>query len=466
MNPQETNDSVAVGDTPLVQHPRRRGSLPFKKRFYHEAMGSSSAEQGEASSPQGTSALSSPFPPLHAASSVNRCSKMSALMKVAASPNVYRKVEGFRGQSLSVFSSLPTVSSSEGSFSASDVSTATEEGVASNSFDDSLSFRSFKRPKPALKSANRVTVSPLVPAKRVATAAGLQDRRYTGGPGERRCTATTTRGNDCAYVALSGIPFCRLHENSQHLRKEGKRCAVDGSSSSTPKSKASSLSSSNSQLLSMIATDKWQGKRVRIGSGPFKNRHGLVLKWGNGWVTVKIPGTGCHNRRAFDLYLVPSSTTTTSTLKLTPTLKLTAPKMKAAPSAPASPGSASESPGPAFSPIRTSSVTCSTVSPSPVPAMIENQINIQDSVDGIPFMNTPTAPKFLSLSALDQLPSVPDITTKSTWSGDRPDSIHELVRLRAQHSRHLLFGSAALDRGRRPMKKVARFPGDEETGEE
>jgi hypothetical protein len=462
MNPQGTNDSVAVGDTPLVQHPRRRGSLPFKKRFYHEAMGSS-AEQVEASSPQETTALSSPFPPLHAASSVNRCPKMSALMKVAASPNVYRKVEGFRGQSLSVFSSLPTVSSCEGSFSASDVSTATEEGVASNSFDDSLSFRSFKRPKPALKSASRVTVSPLVPAKRVATAAGLQDRRYTGGSGERRCTATTTRGNDCAYVALSGIPFCRLHENSQHLRKEGKRTSLDGSSCSTPKSKASSLSSSNSQLLSMISTEKWQGKRVRIGSGPFKNRHGLVLKWGNGWVTVKIPGTGCHNRRAFDLYLLPSTTTTTTTT----TIKLTAPKMKATPSAPASPGSASESPGPAFSPIRTSTVTCSTVSPSPVPAMIENQINIQDSVGAIPFMDTPTAPKFLSLSALDQLPSVPDITTKSTWSGDRQESIHELVRLRAQHSRHLLFGSAALDRGRRPMKKAARFPGDDvETGEE
>ena len=56
-------------------------------------------------------------------------------------------------------------------------------------------------------------------------------------------------------------------------------------------------------LLSMISTDQWSRKVVRIATGPFKNRTGEVEKWGNGWVSVRIAGVGMHNRRSFELYL-------------------------------------------------------------------------------------------------------------------------------------------------------------------
>jgi len=57
-------------------------------------------------------------------------------------------------------------------------------------------------------------------------------------------------------------------------------------------------------LLSMIATEEWFGKRVHIATGPMADRQGTVEKWGNGWIGVYIPGVGLHNRRSFELYLV------------------------------------------------------------------------------------------------------------------------------------------------------------------
>lgn len=56
-------------------------------------------------------------------------------------------------------------------------------------------------------------------------------------------------------------------------------------------------------LLSMIATDKWLGKTVKIAMGQLEGRTGVVEKWGNGWVSVNIKGVGLHNRRSFELYL-------------------------------------------------------------------------------------------------------------------------------------------------------------------
>jgi hypothetical protein len=56
-------------------------------------------------------------------------------------------------------------------------------------------------------------------------------------------------------------------------------------------------------LLSMIATDQWYHKRVKVASGPLEGKVGTVEKWGNGWVSVNIPGVGFHNRRSFELFL-------------------------------------------------------------------------------------------------------------------------------------------------------------------
>jgi hypothetical protein len=53
----------------------------------------------------------------------------------------------------------------------------------------------------------------------------------------------------------------------------------------------------------MISSDQWANKRVRISMGPFQGYVGNVEKWSNGWVGVRIPDVGLHNRRSFELYL-------------------------------------------------------------------------------------------------------------------------------------------------------------------
>ena len=60
-------------------------------------------------------------------------------------------------------------------------------------------------------------------------------------------------------------------------------------------------------LLSSISSDQWLDRKVKFASGPFVNRIGIVEKWGNGWVTVRVNGELTHNRRSIELYLVPQS---------------------------------------------------------------------------------------------------------------------------------------------------------------
>jgi hypothetical protein len=60
-------------------------------------------------------------------------------------------------------------------------------------------------------------------------------------------------------------------------------------------------------LLSMFSTDQWMAKKVRIAIGPLAGRTAKVEKWSNGWVSVRVPGVGLHNRRSFELYLVAQS---------------------------------------------------------------------------------------------------------------------------------------------------------------
>ena len=175
-----------------------------------------------------------------------------------------------------------------------------------------------------------------------------QDRRYSSASpqGEKRCQATTTRGRPCAYVSVNGTKYCYLHADYdtnppprrggacqqthlQHRHKlqpvanpktatSGAKSLVDLNLSSSKDLSASQLpvplavedmsspSYSSLTLLSMISTDRWFRKLVIVAAGPLIHRTGRVEKWGNGWVTVRIPGMGVHNRRSFELYLHPT----------------------------------------------------------------------------------------------------------------------------------------------------------------
>jgi hypothetical protein len=57
-------------------------------------------------------------------------------------------------------------------------------------------------------------------------------------------------------------------------------------------------------LLSKVPVDDWFGKTVRIMCGPLLGKVGTVDRWGNGWITVIVPGVGGHNRRSFELCVV------------------------------------------------------------------------------------------------------------------------------------------------------------------
>ena len=155
----------------------------------------------------------------------------------------------------------------------------------------------------------------------------IADKRFTGlVTDESPCQATTTRGRPCAYVAVGNTKYCNLHADYD-TNPPPRR-----SSSSTPKSNTlTSISGiclkavlpnkeilQNYPLLNSIPSDQWANQLVMISAGPFTNYTGRVVKWGNGWVSVQIhttntisPAELVHNRRAIELYLLPSTATAT-----------------------------------------------------------------------------------------------------------------------------------------------------------
>lgn len=182
-----------------------------------------------------------------------------------------------------------------------------------------------------------------------STNAQQQDKRFTGSQGEIRCQATTTRGRACAYVAAGDAnnnKYCHLHADydknpparrnkaaliasTTSLMQKGSKVFVVGKHAKTAHGSEAEgkedLHESTAQsfpLLSMLSTDVWFDKRVIISTGPFMNRTGHVLRWGNGWVTVKLDvesgsdsGSSrgkvddiVHNRRSFELFLHPDQT--------------------------------------------------------------------------------------------------------------------------------------------------------------
>lgn len=86
-----------------------------------------------------------------------------------------------------------------------------------------------------------------------------------------------------------------------------KRKSSSGSTrrASTTKNMEKHMADAPYPLLSMLSTDKWYGQKVIVSTGPLANHVGHVEKWGNGWVSVKLPNIGLHNRRSFELYLHP-----------------------------------------------------------------------------------------------------------------------------------------------------------------
>jgi hypothetical protein len=156
------------------------------------------------------------------------------------------------------------------------------------------------------------------------------DKRFTGVEGQIRCSATTTRGRPCAYVAVGGTgphKYCHLHAdydtNPSPRRDAAKRDSLSSQASSSPSppsaapppppttSPRASPTSTDVALLSSLPTDKWKQQSVRIALGPLTGRIGVVEKWGNGWVSCSVEGVGLHNRRAFELQLIPMGTTST-----------------------------------------------------------------------------------------------------------------------------------------------------------
>lgn len=180
------------------------------------------------------------------------------------------------------------------------------------------------------------------------TAVHHQDKRFTGAPSEIRCKATTTRGRDCSYCAVNSTKYCHLHAtfdtnppprrggagyaNASKAKesaggaevakcglgtaKSGKSGKADGPKRRNSSMSARRLSTTKNlekhmahapyPLLSTLPTDKWLNTKVIISTGPLTNHVGLVEKWGNGWISVRLPGVGLHNRRSFELYLHPN----------------------------------------------------------------------------------------------------------------------------------------------------------------
>ena len=192
-----------------------------------------------------------------------------------------------------------------------------------------------------------------------------QDKRFTGAEGEVCCRATTTRGRPCTFVAADGSTVCHLHSPSKasppYLPRRDSECyysdqqllqspsppthspaapeatphsstevllpfvsPVAASSLSSPSLSSTAVASGSRSgggggggskrrakyndsphpLLSKVPVDRWFGTHVRIACGPLQGKVGCVEKWGNGWITVRIPGIGPHNRRSFELYVV------------------------------------------------------------------------------------------------------------------------------------------------------------------
>ena len=236
-------------------------------------------------------------------------------------------------------------------------------------------------------------------------------------------------------------------------------------------------------LLSMIATEEWFGKRVHIASGPMADRQGTVEKWGNGWISVYIPGVGLHNRRSFELYLVDDQDDEEREAVTTKRRNGEA-------------GSEDQSvqgddaaiarcvSSDAMSPLRLDDDSTnqpaksrklppkltlhigsvenksrrSQASPIPeTPRVVDHQTGM--TTDDVPML-TQTCTKDSEDESFqdDALPKVtPDSPPKRTVERARLDDEVAATSTNKKHKYDMLFGTAALDRGRRTISKPTRY---------
>lgn len=182
-----------------------------------------------------------------------------------------------------------------------------------------------------LEALSIAAASKAAPEARKKKTGSMKDKRYTGVDGEVRCLATTTRGKACAYIAVCGSKYCTVHADYDtnpppkrgSSKKANKEEGIDRHNTASPASPKPSAATSGIRrngskvakkhldskfpLLSMISTDQWAKRRVKITVGPFADSEATVVSQSNGWVSVRVDGVGLHNRRSFELVLVPDS---------------------------------------------------------------------------------------------------------------------------------------------------------------
>jgi hypothetical protein len=310
---------------------------------------------------------------------------------------------------------------------------------------------------PSAVSASEVSVAP--PASVTSEESRLESSVIASGHGKR--SSVKSLAKKTLQIALVE------RSSNKGSRKTASKLAEKHAGSPFP-------------LLSMISTDQWFHKTVVISTGPLADQLGKVEKWGNGWVSVSVPGVGLHNRRSFELYLQTedqcegTSASSGSDGKIqesNPSL-LRCISSEAASPPPSSDGILEKSPSmdagsktASLAKVRSGdsshrSSFDQAIYPTKVPETPRpdrESLKIQDSVvEGTP----------ISKNAGDQArggPQVPQVTPSSPRkirSDDIP--LIETLQMAAEgcvtkYNLGLLFGTAALERGRRTLKKVTRY---------
>jgi hypothetical protein len=300
--------------------PCRRGLLPLKKRRKIVAGAAAASRKGHPAEDGPSSSVSnviepSPGPGVPSSKRSARSAKLSSIGALA---------------SAAAFASSSIVSASSTSDAAAPY---TERSDSASAVASAPSI-------PVLQGTATATISspPAQSSPANKSRISYQDRRFTDSdPPESRCQATTTRGRACAFVSVVGAKYCNVHANYDTAPPPRRSGFGDGGDAKVPASttprkagaEVTSLSTSTPQrehnqtptdtvhvpnganrlLLNDLPSVQWPKKIVEIAIGPFAGEKGIVMKFGNGWVTVKVKGSDGkplhHNRRSMELYLLP-----------------------------------------------------------------------------------------------------------------------------------------------------------------
>lgn len=268
-------------------------------------------------------------------------------------------------------------------------------------------------------------------------------------------------------------------------KKASEKALVERSSNKGSRKTASKLAEKHADspfpLLSMISTDQWFHKAVMISTGPLADKLGKVEKWGNGWVGVSVPGVGLHNRRSFELYLhaeeqcegVSASVDSDGKMQESSPSLLRCLSRETASPLPSSDGFLEKSPS-VDAGSKTSSLTKASVDDSSrrssfdwasyptkipeTPRPDRVSLKMDDSVE----KGTPVSKSVGKNQARGghQVPHVTPSSPRKIRTDDIP--LIETLQLAAEgcvtkYNLGLLFGTAALERGRRTLKKVTRY---------